>query len=174
MRVPLSLGIVLQLLRSVGACAQPVGEYEAKAAFLYNFALFVKWPATSFNSPNEPISICILGKNPFGRTLEEAVRGKVVEGRPFLIRQISEFRQPCGCQMLFVDSSERKRFRSAVGSLQGTSVLTVGESPDFIADGGVINLKLDHGRVRFEINLGLAAQEQFRISSKLLSLAQNH
>jgi hypothetical protein len=172
MKHSLSLGIVLELLLTVGACGQPVDEYEAKAAFLYNFALFVKWPANSFTSSKDPITICILGRNPFGHALEEAVRGKVVEGRSFIIRQVSDARPPCGCQILFVNSSERKRFRSMAGTLQGAAVLTVGEAAEFTADGGVINLKLERGRVRLEINLEAAGREEYRISSKLLSLAQ--
>ena len=51
-------------------------------------------------------------------------------------------------------------------------ILTVGETQGFAADGGVINFKLDDGRVRFEINVDAAEHEQLHISSKLLSLAQ--
>ncbi len=37
----------------------------------------------------------------------------------------------------------------------------------------MINFKLVDGSVRFEINAEAAARERLRISSKLLSLAQN-
>ena len=50
--------------------------------------------------------------------------------------------------------------------------MTVGETPGFAADGGAINLKLEDGRVRFEINVAEAERQQLHISSKLLSLAQ--
>ena len=58
------------------------------------------------------------------------------------------------------------------GKLKGSGVLTVGETQEFTADGGVINFKLKDGKVRFEIDVDAAGQEHLRISSKLLSLAQ--
>lgn len=178
-RVRLSHGCVVCLLAVLvavvlscrGACAQSVDEYQVKAAFLYNFAKFVEWPPQAFKTPADPISICILGANPFGNALEQAVKGKAVEGRSFTVRQISDL-NPCHCHILFVTASERKHFRSKLGSLKASGVLTVGDSQGFAADGGIINLKLEDAKVRFEINVDAAVEEQLRISSKLLGLAQ--
>jgi hypothetical protein len=148
-----------------------VDEYRVKAFFLYNFARYVDWPAESFKGPGDPIAICILGENPFGRALDQATTGKVVEGRPFVVRQIADIERPCHCQILFVNSSDRKRFRTIAAILKGSAVLTVGETPGFAADGGVVNFTLEDGKVRFEINVEAAGREGLRISSKLLSLA---
>jgi hypothetical protein len=149
-----------------------INEYQVKALFLYNFARYVEWPSQSFKSANDPIVICILGQNPFGSALDEAVAGKVVEGRLFVVRQTSEVEQSGRCQMLFVNSSEQKRFRSMASKLKGSGVLMVGETPGFLADGGVINFRVEGGKVRFEIDADTARQERLQISSKLLSLAQ--
>jgi len=138
---------------------------------LYNFARYVEWPAQSFKAANDPIVICILGQNPFGGALDQAISGKVVAGRPFLVRNVSDI-QSGDCNLLFVNSSERRRFRSIAGRINGSGVLTVGEVPGFTDDGGVINFKLEDGKVRFEIDVDAAGREQLHISSKLLSLAQ--
>ena len=148
-----------------------INEYQVKAFFLYNFARYVEWPSQSFKAASDPIVICILGQNPFGSALEQAIAGKVVEGRPFVVRQISDVEPGGNCRILFVNSSERKRFRSMAGILKGIGVLTVGEVQGFTADGGVINFKLQDGKVRFEINADAAEREHLHISSKLLSLA---
>ena len=50
-------------------------EYRLKAAFLLNFAKFVEWPASEFKNPQSPLSICIVGDDPFGRDLDETVKG---------------------------------------------------------------------------------------------------
>jgi hypothetical protein len=149
-----------------------INEYQVKAFFLYNFARYVEWPSQSFKAVNDPIVICILGQNPFGSALDQAITGKVVEGRPFVVRRISDIQPGSNCHILFVNSSERKRFRSMAESLKGSGVLTVGETPGFTADGGVINFKLEDGKVRFEIDVDAAGRENLHISSKLLSLAQ--
>lgn len=149
-----------------------VNEYQVKAFFLYNFARYVEWPSHSFKSPGDPIVICILGQNPFGNALDQAVSGKSVEGRPFVVRQVSDMPLSGACHILFVNSSERRRFRSTAAKLKGTGVLSVGDTPGFTADGGVVELKLEDGKVRFEIDIDAAAREHLHISSKLLSLAQ--
>ena len=53
-------------------------EYLIKAGFIYNFAKFVEWPLEAFKDSNDRISICVLGKNPFGTSLVDAVEGKTV------------------------------------------------------------------------------------------------
>lgn len=167
----LKFAIVLGAAFVLGLQGQ-INEYQVKAVFLYNFARYVEWPSQSFKAASDPITICILGQSPFGDTLDQAITGKVVEGRSFVVRQVSDVQPGGNCQILFVGSSERKRFRSIAARLKGSGVLTVGDTQGFTADGGVINFKLDDGKVRFEIDVDAAARERLRISSKLLGLAQ--
>ena len=164
--------VTLVLAMSAAVARGQVEEYQVKAAFLYNFAKFVEWPAQNFKNPTDPIVICVLGRNPFGNALEEATSGKVVEGRGFAVREIAEAVPGCNCQMIFVSASERKRAASILEKLKSTGILTVGEMPGFAAEGAVINLRLESGKVRFEINLDAAAQEHLKLSSKLLALSE--
>jgi hypothetical protein len=168
----ISPALLLALLLVTGSARAQVDEYQVKAAFLYNFAKFVEWPPHVFKTGKDPITICIFGQSPLGNALDEAVAGKLVEGRPFLIRSIEEIVPTCNCQILFVGSAERKRFRSFAGNLRGAGILTVGETQGFASSGGVINFKLEGGRIRLEINPEAAERSQLRISSKLLSLAE--
>src|SRR4051812_10850373 len=55
--------------------ASPPREYQVKAAFLYNFARFTEWPGGTFAKPKDPLTICVLGQDPFGPDLEETVKG---------------------------------------------------------------------------------------------------
>ena len=147
-------------------------EYQVKAAFLFNFAKFVEWPADAFKAADDPIAICVLGQDPFSGGLEDLVRDKTVAGRPFVVRQVASIPQATKCQIVFVTASERKRVRSILDELKGHSILTVGEAEDFTASGGIINFKLKDARVRIEIDPGAAERVKLRISSKLLSLAE--
>ncbi|HEY2844072.1 MAG TPA: YfiR family protein [Bryobacteraceae bacterium] len=149
-----------------------VDEYQIKAAFLFNFAKFVEWPAAAFKSVDEPFAICVLGHNPFGSALSDVVQGKTVANRPFIVREVSTIQQAGSCHILFVSSSEQRRVRSLMEELRGSTTLTVGETDDFGANGGVITFKLKDSRVRITINPGCAQRAQLRISSKLLSLAE--
>ena len=64
------------------------------------------------------------------------------------------------------------RLAALLGELRTAHVLTVGESDGFIEEGGIVNLKLDSGKIQIQININAADQAGLRISSKLLSLAQ--
>ena len=154
------------------ASAEMASEYHVKAAFLFNFAKFVEWPAVSFKDARDPISICILGKNPFGNTLAEAVKGKDIDGRALVVRVAQDVKETCGCHILFISASERKRVRSALDTVSRHGILTVGETDTFTADGGVINFIIDGEKVHFQVNMPAAEREQLRISSKLLGLAK--
>lgn len=149
-----------------------IEEYQVKAAFLFNFAKFVEWPAQAFKSPGEPIGICVLGPNPFGSSLEKFVQGKVVGTRKFVVREVRDAQQAGDCHILFVSAEGWTRSLAVLGDIRKCCVLTVGEMEDFIAGGGMINLKLEDARVRVEINPNAAERAQLRISSKLLSLAE--
>jgi hypothetical protein len=173
--VPTKLAfVILAGALSYAPAAEPtVEEYHVKGAFLLNFAKFVEWPAEAFKGPAEAISICVLGANPFTPELDVAARQIVVDKRTAMVRQISDAQQARQCQIVFMSVSERKRVRSVLEALQGAAVLTVGESDGFIANGGVIELKVDEGRVRMEISEEAAKRAGLHISAKLLSLAKS-
>lgn len=153
--------------------AQPT-EYQIKAAFIYNFALFVEWPSRSFAETNSPMTIGVLGKNVFGDSLEQAVSGKAIKGHPLRFKAYSSMAEATNCQVLFISTSEKGRLSKILARLQGTSTLTVTENTDdFIGDGGMINLVIVDNKVRFQINNDAAKKAGLIISSKLLSLAIN-
>ncbi len=160
------------MLLALRAGGQEMDEYQVKAAFLFNFARFIEWPPDTFKTPKDPVTICVLGHNPFGSALEDVIHGKSIDGRSFSYRQVPDAASTGICQILFVPSAENKRFRSICGNLRPFGILTVGETQGFTAIGGVINFKLDGGHVHFTINVDAAERAQLHISSKLLSLAQ--
>lgn len=166
-------GVLLALtagLVGAGAEARAINEYQVKAAFLLNFAKFVVWPPTAFSGPDTPFEICVLGANPFGSLLEETVRGIEVAGRSFVVRNVSGASQSVGCHILFFGASERRQSRFLLNALRDLSVLTVGETDDFLAKGGIIRFRLKDSQLHFEIDAEAAARRKLKISSKLLSL----
>jgi len=166
--------VVLIAIANLAGGAEPVAEeYQVKGAFLLNFTKFVDWPPQVFQGPGDPIAICILGQNPFGPLLDRAARETVVAKRSVSVRQVSDGQQASQCQIVFVGASERKRSRAWLEALRGKSVLTVGEFEGFLANGGVVNFKLEGERVRIEISTAAADRAGLHISAKLLSLAQS-
>lgn len=169
-----ALALVVALGRAIGVGAPDplLDEYRVKAAFLFNFAKFVQWPLDVFQNPDEPMSFCILGPDPFGHSLEDTISGHLIQGRTIIVRYIYRVSEAPGCQLLFITSGANIQFRSALAEFKAIGVLTVGESDTSIENGLVINFLIEGSKVRFEINVETAEREKLRISSRLLSLAR--
>ena len=109
------------------AHAQTAGEYQIKAAFLFNFAKFIEWPSEAFNNGGAPLVLGIMGEDPFGSAIDQALNGKTVNGRQLTIKRLKWGQNLRDCHILFISSSERNRLAQIIESLKGASVLTVGE-----------------------------------------------
>jgi hypothetical protein len=169
-RWPAAVLLALLLAAPGAAPAQTAGEYEVKAAFLYNFTKFVDWPAAAFPDSGS-FKICVLGDDPFGGSLE-AVAGEQVGSRKLKVMRTDSVSRSVGCQILFISHSEKDRLQQILAAVKGTPVLTVGDSKDFAEEGVIINFILEGTRERFEINTVSADRAGLRISSKLLQLAK--
>jgi hypothetical protein len=154
------------------AAAEPAREHRIKAAFIYNFAKFTRWPASSFADGEAPLAFCIYGDDPFGGALD-MVAGKTIRGRKVAVRRIAVIAAGDGCHLLFISDSEAERLTAILAALDDRPVLTVADMPNFARAGGIINLKTTgEDKLRFEINTGTARRAGLKISSKLLNLAE--
>ena len=147
-------------------------EYQIKAAFLFNFAQFVEWPATAFPNLSTPICIGILGTDPFGAALDETVQGETIHSRPLVVTRSKQVEDLKSCQLVFISESERERVGDVLAALDLQSVLTVSDIDRFAERGGVIRFFVQGNRVRFEINPASARREGLKISSQLLALGR--
>ncbi len=173
-----AVGLVLLAIFSPGlfpARAQQFGpsQYRAKANFLAAFPKFIDWPSQAFPSEQAPINICVIGDFHFGTSLAEIARGITIRGRGLEVRWERDQQVLRTCHILFVSHSEAKRYAKILKTIEGASVLTVGETPDFLASGGIIEFLVEKDRLEFEVNIGAATEAHLRISSNMLALARH-
>jgi len=147
-------------------------EYQVKAAFLLNFTKFVEWPAVAFAAPDAPITICVLGQDPFGTILDRTIEGENVNNHGVRARRLLPDGDLRSCHILFISQSERERFAQIVSRLRGSSVLTVSELPGFADAGGMIEFLIEEGKARFYINAATAEAAGLKLSSRLLRVAK--
>jgi len=156
---------------SMAAEAEIPSEWMVKATFLYNFAQFVEWPEDAFKSPDAPLNLCILGKDPFGEAIT-AIKDKFVRRRPLLIRYCKDTREVEGCHILFISKPKEGDGVCPLPELKKKPWLTVSDAKGFAADGGMIRLFRMGKKIRFEINPAAAKRSCLKISSRLLKLAK--
>jgi hypothetical protein len=146
-------------------------EYEVKAAYLLNFTRYVEWPSPAFAGAESPVSICVLGSDPFGDVLDATVRGKLTQGRSISVRRIRSTAETSGCHLVFVSRATWRAQPDLTKRLRTPGLLTVGESADFAQEGGVIGFVIQEETVRFVVNTEARDRAGLRISSRMLSLA---
>lgn len=165
-------GLML-LIACVPAAASEFSAPQVKAAFLYNFAKFVDWPAKSFVSEHSPLILGILGEDPFSADALRSIQGKKVKGRPLEVRQVGNLQEAKDCHLLFIAESELPRLELILAALRDKQVLTISDAEHFAASGGIIGLLTVNQRIRFEINVEATGKAGLFISSQLLKLATN-
>ncbi len=165
-------GLLVCSIASAQSEPSEPSEYQVKAAFLFNFTKFVEWPEGSFEDPQAPIVVGIIGDDPFGDDLGRFIAGQKVQGRGLVIRRERWGDDLRRCHVLFISASEHERSARILGSLQSAGVLTVSDMEGFAEAGGVIEFVIEQNRVRFIVNLDAATQDRLRVSAKLLALAR--
>ena len=144
-------------------------EAQLKAAFLFNFGKYVTWPSLT----GENFTICILGQDPFGATLDSIVAGETLGGKPAVVRRIRGAQDASPCQVVFISSSEEAHLQPTLAALEKSgNALTVSDMPDFVQHGGMIQFVDEGNRVRFVVNLGVARKAGLVLSSELLKVAK--
>ncbi|HWD19405.1 MAG TPA: YfiR family protein [Verrucomicrobiae bacterium] len=144
---------------------------QVKALCVLNFVKYVEWPADAFASTNEPVSIGVVGDGEMCRELQMAAAGKMIRGRTIRVQAAAPDGLNDKFHLLFFGAKENKILEEALGPIKTKSILTVGEGPQFLAEGGAIAFMVKASRIRFEIDLTAMERAHLQISSKALGLA---
>jgi hypothetical protein len=162
--------LAVGLLGGRAALAVPTAQ-QVEAVFLFYFSQFVDWPPGSFADQASPIVIGVLGEDPFDGSLDQAVAGERVNGRPVIVRRLKSLADAAACHILYISSSESTKLPQILSTLKGRKVLTVSDLDDFVQSGGMIRFVLIDQHVRLVINPQAAQAAGLKLSSKLLRAA---
>ncbi|MEM1448883.1 MAG: YfiR/HmsC family protein [Planctomycetota bacterium] len=158
--------------RASRGASRSTDEYELKAAFLYNFARYTKWPDDAFETKKSPFVVAVVGEDLFGKHLEETFRKRTVRGRRIVIRRYEKAKDIKTAHILVLGklgSEERKR---CLKEVDGRPVLTVADTGGVEKSGAVLGFFVDKKRIRFEIAPSRVKEARLKMSSQLLRLAR--
>jgi uncharacterized protein DUF4154 len=162
--------VVLVVGSSHTLIAQPTLEDDVKAAFLYNFTKFIEWPPPP--QPDEPFRLCALADPPFIAAVDRTIADETVGGRRLVRAEPQSVDEARGCAILYIGKSAGERGLHLAAGVRDLPVLTVGEGPQFLKQGGAIGFVLDNNRVRFDISARSLQRSGLKASSKLLRVAR--
>jgi hypothetical protein len=146
-------------------------EFAVKATFLHKFAGFVEWPESAFASSDSPFALCVAGGDPVSRLIDQAAAGQSYGAHPSEVRHIAQPSAVAACHALYVAGMPADAIEAYLRAARGRPVLTVTDDAASRRAQGMVNFVVRDNRVRFEIDLDLAAMHRLVVSSKLASLA---
>lgn len=148
-----------------------MSEYELKAAYLYNFALFTTWPVDRMTEDGAAMVFCVLGQPSLAASLA-ALQTRKIRDRPIVVRQIVAPEEGRACHVLYLDA-EHEALPKVLAVVRAAGTLTVTDAPPPLRRETVINMALEGNRLVFDVNLASARREGLTLSSKLLKLARS-
>lgn len=146
-------------------------DYQVKATYLYNFGRFVEWPGKAAAAQGGSFTVCVLGQDPFGPSLDATLAGETIGGKTIVAKRISSAEESGNCQILFLSLTDDSRLSKTIAELDTKAVLTVSDMPQFVKRGGMIQFVLEGKKVRFEVNLTATQHAGLTLSSELLKVA---
>lgn len=174
-RTAFRAGLVGLLLLFCSPCLAAVrvlpiaNPQQVEAAFLRNFARYVTWPASAFAEDRSPWNVCILGSDPFGEVLDKTLEGRKEQGRTFGTFRAEALEKLPFCQIVFVAYKDAAKRRAALSELRTRPVLTVGDAPGFLQEGGIIRFRVTD-YVEMSVNLDQARSVSLKIQTKMLEV----
>ncbi len=161
--------LLLVMVAAVPARAETSDE-AVKAAFLPRFTRYVEWPRPSLPPAGQPLQLCIIGADPFGRLVDNAAAGQSTDGRPIALRRMPDAAGARGCHIAYVRGTRGQPTGQLLAALSRLPVLTVTDASSG-GQRGMIHFVVAGGRVRFFIDEAQAGARGLGISSRLLALA---
>jgi hypothetical protein len=167
------VGFVSLIALCFAALGQPPKptEYDVKAAYLLNFGKFIRHPNPG--PSRSSFDICLLGRDPMGRTIDDLAANEKIDRLPVHIRRIPDASGAKTCDIVFFSAAEGDRIREDLAILAGSDALTVSDTPEFLQQGGMVQFVLIENHVRFAINLSAVNRAHLELSSELLRVASS-
>ncbi len=140
---------------------------DLKAALVLKIAVFIEWPEDAPAFQNTRFPIGVLGDDVLFEAFQK-FSSKKIHGRELSLTN-GRVDGLNGWERILYFSASELGLEDLTELPPG--VLTIGDSPDFNARGGMIKLTMVDGRPRFWINLEAARKAGLVFSSKLLKIA---
>lgn len=162
---------------------QVAEEYEVKALMLKSFTIYINWPKGSrVYDKSRPFVLGVIGDNPFvikkrGKEtgqdwLTVSLGRQKIQNKEVEIRAISDIKEIAEVDFLFVSKSEKKNVDDIVEAARKNNVLTIGDTDGYAKKGILINIYVERGSPKFEVNLMAFLEAGFSADHRMLKLAR--
>ena len=141
-------------------------EYAVRAGLTANLARFSTWPSAN----NEYLTLCLVG-NPILEETFTNLEGKSIGDKVMQVRYLSRFNNLNECQILYISELDKNKVLLLLNEIKSLPILTIGEDPYFVKNGGMVSIQVTNGKVNITVNLNVIRRSNLDISARVLKLA---
>lgn len=156
---------LILLVGSVNASGQASSYGELQAAYIFNFAKYIKWPGTATT-----FVIGVAGETDILDALQNTLKGKKVGGREIEIRAMTTLEEAGLCRIVYLPASNSGAITDLKLAVAGKNVLIVSEE-DLTKHGACISFIVEDDRLRFKLRKAVLEAAGLEASEGLLKLA---
>lgn len=160
--------LVIVMLSVTAVKAQERSTHEIYAAMLYNFIKYVQWPDEGAGGE---FVVGVIGDDNVYNTLKQWYDGKPKGSKKYIIKKLASSAEASNCHVVYLGKTKMKEFDNVKNSVTGHSVLTITDGNGLGQKGSCINFKVVDGKLRFELNQGVVADSNLKVSGQLSSMA---
>ncbi len=144
-------------------------ENELKAVVIGKISHFVKWKK---EDTRDEFIITVFQNHSFNSHLDTLYENKEIHNKPVKIQYVNNVNDIKFTHILYVTKCSQEDQKAIINFTQKKSILTISENKGFAQRGGVIQLYFVSQKIRLKINHKMANNSNFKISSRLLSIAK--
>ena len=171
-----AMAMLLALAASLpGAAAAPAElsrqDASARAAYLYNFLAYIEWPSRALPLMDSPLVIGVMNAEAVAAELLLTTLGRNINNRPVTIKRLQPGDSLDDIHLLYIGPAEADAAQAIIQQLPQRWTVVVTDDGGAEAQAGTINFRQGDGRLRFEISHAAVERGDFKLSSRLMSLA---
>ena len=126
------------------------------AGFLSEFPAYVTWPKEVFQDHPETLYIGFIGENPLGTAGRNYLEGRFYIEKNYVIDLLKEEDLNPDTlskyQILYFGNLEADELKKLLKMVADKPILTVGETPNFLLSGGIVQFNVKGNAVTFTVS----------------------
>jgi hypothetical protein len=163
--IKLFLFTIVLGLQSAQAQTHVYALRELQAAYIYNFAKYIKWPADS-----DQFVIGVYGDDELLLENFDMLNSKKVGGKPIVVKKIKSPEDILTCHIAYLPQSNSSKLEKLLRAAEGHHVLIVTED-DMIKKGASISFTVINNALKFKLKESTLTAAGLTASQGLLKLA---
>jgi len=172
------LSLIFLITALTGATAAPAApakqgheDAAARAAYLYSFLGYIEWPSRALPLTDSPLVIGVLGADDVAAELLLTTLGRKIDNRTVTIRRLQPGDSLDNIHLLYIGPGEAQQVQAVIREVPQRWTVTVTDDGGAQPLGGAINFRHSEGRLRFDVSQAAVERGDFKLSSRLMSVA---